>query len=89
LTLSVPSDATTGKYVSDVVAGTAAATNSQGAVAGAQAATKLMFTVGPGNGGGLSWPWWSYLLIAGAMALIALIALQRRYGVRLRVERRR
>jgi hypothetical protein len=88
LTLAVPSDAATGKYVSDVVAGTEAATRFSGAVAGAQAATKLMFTVGTGRGRGFSWPSWIYLLIGCGLALIVLIVLQRRFGVRLKVERR-
>jgi hypothetical protein len=88
LTLTVPADAAAGKYVSDVVAGTEAGTRVSGAVAAAQAATKLMFTVGTGSRRGLRLPWWFYLLIGCGLALIALIALQRRYRVRLKLERR-
>jgi hypothetical protein len=88
LTLTVPSGTLPGKYVSDVAAGTEVQTRVPGAVAGAQAATKLMFTVGTGNGGGIQWPWWLYASIGCSLAIIVLIALQRRYGVQVKVERR-
>jgi hypothetical protein len=93
LTLNVPADAPSGRYSSDLVAGTEAGPGTRGAVASAQAATKLMFTVGIGGGGGFPWPWpwpwWVYLSIACGLALIVLIIpLQRHYGLRLRVERR-
>jgi hypothetical protein len=89
LRLTVPSRAATGKYVSDIVAGTEAGTKVSGAVASAQAATQLMFTVGTGSASSLRWPWWVYLVIGCGITFIVLIALQRHYGVRLKVERRR
>jgi hypothetical protein len=90
LTLNVPTDAPTGRYSSDLVAGTEAGSGTRDAVASAQAATKLMFTVGIGDGGGFPWPspWWIYLVVASGLTVIVLIALQRHYGLRLRVERR-
>jgi hypothetical protein len=90
LTLTVPADASKGKYVSDLVAGTVAGSRTPGAVAGAQAATALVFTVGVGGGRGSPspWPWWVYLLIACGLAFVMLIAVQRHYGLRLKVERR-
>jgi hypothetical protein len=90
LTLNVPADAAAGRYSSDLVAGTEAGSGTRGAVAGAQAATRLVFTVGIGGrrGSQSPWPWWVYLLIACGLALMMLIALQRHYGFRLRLERR-
>lgn len=88
LTLTVPDDAATGDYQSDLVVGTVAPSSGTGAIASAQAATKLMFTVG--EGGGFPWPWplWSYAVL-GLIVLSALLTLlQRRFRFRLHLERR-
>jgi uncharacterized membrane protein len=89
MTLNVPPGAHTGRYVSDLIAGTVAAQRTSGVIPSAQAATKIMFTVGPASGGS-SWalPWWAYLAIAVVVGLAGVLAIQRRYGFRLRVERR-
>jgi hypothetical protein len=88
LTLMLPSGAPTGSYVSDVVAGTVAAHSGPGAVAGAQAATKLLFTVD--NTGGFPWPWppWVYQLIVAIVVIVAVTVAWRRSGFAIRLERR-
>jgi hypothetical protein len=89
--LSVPAGAHPGKYVSDFVVGTVASSRGHGVVAGAQAATKLIFTVGrhPDSGSPWSWPWWAYLVIIGGVVIVLVTVLLRRSGIRLRIERRR
>jgi hypothetical protein len=90
VTIAVPSDAASGEYLSDLVAGTVAQPSPhRSALAGSRAATKLMFRVGRR---GWTWPWhWSWKMgaVAGAILIIGAAALaQRRLGLRLRVERR-
>jgi len=88
LTLSVPSGAAPGAYMSDVVAGTVTAGHT-GAELGAQAATQLLFTVDTASSG-LAWPvpLWGNLAALAAIALGVLALLARRSGVRLHIERR-
>lgn len=90
LTLVVPASAASGAYLSDLVVGTEAprAPSAQ-AILGAQAATKLMFRVS-GSGGGLLGPppMWAYPALGAALTLAGGVALQRRLGLRLRLERR-
>jgi hypothetical protein len=88
LILMLPAGVPTGNYVSDVVAGTVAAHRGPGAVAGAQAATKLLFTVAKGEGFPWPWPLWVYLLIVGLVVIVAVTAAWRRSGLAIRVERR-
>jgi hypothetical protein len=88
LTLNVPAGAAGGDYMSDLVAGTVAPGATSGASLGAQAATRLLFTVGPAEGGPL-WPpplWVE--LVAGLAVLGALGLAVRRSGLRFHVERR-
>lgn len=90
LTLRIPLAAVAGAYQSDLVAGTVPARIGSGAIAGAQAATKLMFTVGEGGGGlPMSWPWWSYAGLGMVLLAAGATSLQRRFHVRLQVRRRR
>ena len=89
MTLTVPSAAVAGAYQSDLVAGTVPPRTSSGAIAGAQAATKLTFTVGSGGGFPWPWPWWSYAVLAIALLITAVMALQRRFHFRLLVVGRR
>lgn len=88
LTLSVPTGASIGSYVSDIIAGTVAARGHGAAIVGAQAATELEFQVG--GGGGFPWPWpgWVYGVAGGAAALVLVVWAQRRYGIRVHLERR-
>jgi len=87
MTLSIPADAVSGKYSSDLVAGTVAPSGSGPFVPGAEAATELRFQVG--EGGFLwAWPWWAYAIAAMAVVAATAVGLQRRLGFRLLVERR-
>jgi hypothetical protein len=85
LTLNVPADARPGSYVSDVLVGTVPQSHLGGAIAGAQAATKLLFRVGGPHSGG-SWSWWTYALIGLGVVLALAAALMWRLGLRLKVE---
>lgn len=89
LALRVPSDAVPGTYQSDLVAGTGQVRSGSGATAGARAATKLTFTVGEG-GGGFPWPWpgWSYVVLAIVLLAAGATVLQRRFHLRVQVQRR-
>lgn len=89
LTLSLPSDAGPGSYQSDLVVGTAPVRSGSGAIAGAQAATKLLFTVGEGRGG-FPWPWawWNYAILAMVLLAAGAAVLQRHFHFHLQVQRR-
>lgn len=87
VTLSIPAGAARGRYAGRIVAGTTApaGTGGTGSSLGAAAATELLFTVGStGSGGFPVPPWWVWAAAGG----IGLVALVKRSGVRLRVERR-
>jgi hypothetical protein len=88
MTLAVPSGAPTGNYMSDLVVGTIP-TGSGTAVLGAQAATHLQFRVGGGANMWWSWPWWVYAIAAMVLALGAVAVIQRHFGFRVHVDRRR
>jgi hypothetical protein len=85
LTLNVPADARSGSYVSDLVVGTVPRHYHGGAIAGAQAATKLVFRVGGTLPDG-NWPWWTYTLIGLGVALAIIAVLLCRSGFRVKVE---
>ena len=87
MTLSIPADAASGKYSSDLVAGAVAPSGSGPFIPGAEAATELRFEVGEG-GFPWPWPWWAYAIAATAAVSATAVGMQRRLGFRLRVERR-
>jgi hypothetical protein len=87
--LNVESGAQIGNYASDLVVGTVPRSgHGLNAVASAQAATKLLFTVRLGVNDDSSWLWWLLLSMVVAGVLLAVSGLQRRHGFRLRIERR-
>lgn len=88
LTLNVPADAQSGRYVSDLVVGTVPQRHLDGAVAGAQAATKLVFRVSQGHQGG-PWSWWTFALIVLGVVLALAALLLWRSGIRVKVEVKR
>jgi hypothetical protein len=87
VTLTVPDDAASGAYGTDLVASTVLKRPGHGTALGAAAADRLIFTVdAPGRG--FSWPAWAgYLLLALAGATLAVLA-ARRVGLRIHIERR-
>jgi hypothetical protein len=89
MVLTVPADAPAGSYGSDLLVGKTTPTRSKGeAVLGAQAATKLAFRVdAPARP--FRWPWWADVAIAVAALVVAGTVAIRRYGLQIRVERRR
>lgn len=90
LTLTVPVDAATGNYASDLVAGTEApAQSGKAATASARAATELLFTVAPGDPLLIvALSWWTYALAGAAVLIVLAFWAQRRYGFTVSVERR-
>ena len=89
MALTVPRSAASGRYVSDLVVGTVAPRPAAaGAAAGARAATELALQVGTADRSSSPWPWWSYAGIGGVLGLGGAFAAGKRYGIRLRVERR-
>lgn len=90
LSLSLPASARRGQYLTDLVVGTVADAGRSGSrlAAGAQAATELRFTVGSARP--TNWVWLERFGAAGlVLALTAgLVALQRRFRFKIRVERR-
>jgi hypothetical protein len=89
MVLTVPTDAAAGSYGSDLLVGTTTRTRSNGgAVLGAQAATKLAFRVGARTRP-FGWPWWADVAIAVAALVAAGAVAVRRFGLHIRVERRR
>jgi hypothetical protein len=87
VTVSVPDDAASGAYGTDLVASTVMKQPGHGTALGAAAADRLIFTVdAPGRG--FSWPPWAgYLLLALAGAALAVLS-ARRLGLRVQIERR-
>ena len=85
VTLTVPDDAASGAYGTDLVASTVMKRPGHGTALGAAAADRLIFTVdAPGRG--FSWPPWAeYLLLGLAGATLAVLG-ARRLGLRIQIE---
>ncbi len=87
--VSIPKDAKPGEYYTNIVVGTLAEGPAGGTALGARAATDLKLKVGePRPAIPWPWPWWSYAALASAVALSGGMALSRRLGVSIQVERR-
>jgi hypothetical protein len=90
LELVVPSGATPGAYLSDIVASGSAAVWLGRANLGAAAATKLEFRVAPAAAAGIwsSAPWQTFWALLVLALLIAVVLGVRKSGLRIRVERK-
>lgn len=90
LELVVPATARPGSYFSDVIAKGSADIAAGGANLGVAAATKLEFRVVPGvvSGSWLGLPGWLLPAVIGLLLLAVAIAMFRRAGWRVRIERR-
>jgi hypothetical protein len=85
-TVNIPRSASSGRYLSDVVASTSSARRGGGTALGAAAATLLGLTVG-GSSPAIPWRTIVLALIAGLLAGTAAYGV-RRSGLAVRVERR-
>jgi hypothetical protein len=84
-TITIPKNAASGKYLSDLVASTSSARRAGGTALGAAAATKIGLSVGATPG---SIPWGTIgLLLLGAIALTGATYGLRRSGLHVRLER--
>ena len=90
LQLVVPAGARTGAYLSDVVAAGSGTLSEGNANLGVAAATKLEFRVAPGPAGAGLWPavpGWLIWAAGGLLLIAAAVAVLRRSGIRIRIER--
>jgi hypothetical protein len=90
LQLVIPAGARTGAYLSDVVAAGSGTISAGNANLGVAAATKLEFRVAPGPAGAGLWPavpGWLIWAAGGLLLVVAAVAVGRRSGIRIRIER--
>lgn len=89
LRLTVPASARPGPYFSDVVVHGSAGISVGSANLAVAAATKLEFRVAPGvvSESWLGLPGWLLLAVAGLAGLAIVVAIIRKSGVRIRIER--
>jgi hypothetical protein len=84
-TITIPNDAVSGAYLSDLVASTASARRAGGTALGAAAATKIGLSVGQAPG---TIPWGTIgLVVLGALLLLGVGYGVRRSGLRVKLER--